>query len=137
MNGNYVYVKTSQLGLDELKSSVLKVFHECEVEHGDDDYYSKPNATIYVSGPRATKEHRWQVSVLSPSDEEAMDDLGSYLNIELEQYVKELPDQDNSVMVHVVREAGTYGHVIVAWRMSGEHNGVYDISPVEGIVSYI
>ena len=49
-------------------------------------------------------------------------------------YTEELPTGDMDVMLSVIRRRGLSGHVIIRWKMSGEHNGDYDILPQQGQV---
>ena len=59
-----------------------------------------------------------------------------YLKDSLLKYDEELPSGDNSIQLNVVRKQGVNGHVVVRWKLTGEHNGINDITPVEGIVSF-
>ena len=49
-------------------------------------------------------------------------------------YVDELPNRPHVIQLSVQRRAGINGAVSARWRLTGEHNGLYDISPLQGIV---
>ena len=49
-------------------------------------------------------------------------------------YVDELPSRDNVIQIPVERYAGTNSAISARWRLSGDHNGIYDITPLQGIV---
>ena len=44
---------------------------------------------------------------------------------------------DNVVQMNLVRRKGSSSRVVIRWKASGEHNGIYDINPVEGMVSAV
>ena len=47
----------------------------------------------------------------------------------------EMVGGDNVVQLNLVRRKGTSSRVVLRWKATGEHNGIYDINPVEGMVS--
>lgn len=51
-------------------------------EYDDTRIYSKgPHASFLIYGPRASLKYRWQIDVLRADDDEAVDDVTSYLVI--------------------------------------------------------
>ena len=48
---------------------------------------------------------------------------------------EELVDSDNAVQLNLVRRKGASSRVVLRWKATGEHNGIYDMNPVEGMVS--
>ena len=50
------------------------------------------------------------------------------------RYEDELPGGDNVVQLNVVRNQGKSGRVVVRWRATGDHNGIFDINPLDGMV---
>ena len=48
---------------------------------------------------------------------------------------EELEGSDNVVQLNLVRRKGASSRVVLRWKATGEHNGIYDINPVEGMVS--
>ena len=59
-----------------------------------------------------------------------------YFQDVLDLYVDELAGSENLIQLSVLRQKGTNNRVTARWRLSGEHNGVYDITPLSGVVSY-
>lgn len=52
----------------------------------------------------------------------------------LNVYGDEVPGRDNTIQLNVVRDGGTFGRVVARWQATGQHNGIFDITPVEGRV---
>ena len=49
--------------------------------------------------------------------------------------VDEVDGQDFVVQLHVIRTKGVNRRITIAWVLTGQHNGIYDIYPVKGVVS--
>ena len=50
------------------------------------------------------------------------------------RYEDELPGQDNVIQLNVERKQGDNSRVVVMWMASGNHNGIFDINPLDGTV---
>ena len=62
------------------------------------------------------------------------------VNVSLKQdsitrYEDELSGQDNIIQLNVKRHQGDNSRVVVRWMASGDHNGIFDINPLDGTVS--
>lgn len=55
----------------------------------------------------------------------------------LQRYEQELTTGDNTVQLNVFRREGTVGRVVVRWTATGDHDGINDITPLQGTVSGI
>ena len=62
--------------------------------------------------------------------------LSSIFQASLETLVTEEDGKDNTVSVGVVRTHGFFGKVVVKWSITGDQNGLSDLTPLEGMVGY-
>ncbi|VDI35962.1 G-protein coupled receptor 98 [Mytilus galloprovincialis] len=54
----------------------------------------------------------------------------------LEKLVIEEDDKDNTVEVKVVRKHGFFGRVVVRWSITGDQNGLSDLTPLQGTIEF-
>ena len=83
------YIGSTDLGYEQITEYFSEIFSGTEFSLDDDQTYDLgPHCTFYVKGPNASYEHRWQIDVLRADDEVAKDDIGSYLALDIEEYIK-------------------------------------------------
>ena len=82
-----VHINASPQSFNTINESIKDIFKNHKFDYTENDYYEHKHSSTHVIGPNSTYKHRWQIEVRSVKDEEAKDDLGSYLNIDLDQYV--------------------------------------------------
>ena len=89
-NGTLVIVNFSGEDYDTLKTKLQLAFEGMEYEFSEDGIYEKANCELYAIGPDTTpsKQHRWQINLHAVDDEDALDDIGSYLAKDLEALVQ-------------------------------------------------
>ena len=82
------YLISCPLPFDDIKAFFDGVVVGADYTYEDEQSYEHgPHATYYIKGPNASYENRWQIDILRADDEEAMDDIGSYLAIDIEDYI--------------------------------------------------
>lgn len=80
-NGTLVTVNFSGEDYDTLKTRLQTAFSGIEYEFSENMGYKKAHCALYAMGPgtHSSKTHRLQISMHDVGDDEALDDLGSYL----------------------------------------------------------
>ena len=89
-NGTLVLVNYSEQEFGTIESIVKTAFADISHDFDDDSMYEKPHFSIHAMSPEtdSAKKHRWQINVHDVTDEEALDDMGSYLAKDLEALAK-------------------------------------------------
>ncbi len=89
-NETLVLVNFSGEEYGTLKAKLQAAFGGVEHVFSEDDGYEKLHCRLQALGPDTapSKKHRWQVNVHAVDDEDALDDMGSYLAKELEVLVQ-------------------------------------------------
>ena len=90
-NGNQLIVRTSGLSYEALRQATVAIFDGGDPVLEENTGYEEKHFSLLCSGPNTTahKTHRWQVDVFNATDEAALDDFGSYVDKELESFVRE------------------------------------------------